>query len=82
VKDLKTCANCREVLKIDLVKVILEMERIYLSESNRHKGGRPSKLTATDQHDIKYSHGNGESMGKLAEKYGVSRSTIFNIVHS
>lgn len=82
VKDLKTCANCRDVLKIDLVKAVLGLDPIYLSESNRHKGGRPNLLSLTDQHDIKYSHSNGVSMGKLAKKYKVSRATIFNIVHS
>lgn len=81
VKDLKTCARCREVLKIDLVEIVLGLDPIYLSENNRNKSGRPSKLTATEQHDIRYAHRMGDSLGKLADQYKVSRATIFNIVH-
>lgn len=80
-KDLQTCARCRDVLKIDLVRIVLEMTPIYLSESNRNKKGRKPRLTATDQHDITYAHKNGKSMGELAKKYKVSRATIFNTVH-
>jgi len=79
--DLQTCARCRDVLKIDLARIVLGMTQIYLTEDTRNKGGRPQILNATDQHDIKYAHRNGESMDQLAEKYGVSKATIFNIVH-
>lgn len=80
-KDTSICASCRDVLKVDMARILLEMEPIYLHEGNRNNSGRPQKLTAMQQHDIKYAHRNGESMGKLAEKYEVSKATIFNIVN-
>lgn len=80
--DKITCGACREVLKIDLVNIVLGLDPIYLSESNRNKKGRKPKLTATEQNDIKwlYNH-NDISMEKFAKKYGVKKSTIFNIIH-
>lgn len=45
------CGHCREVLKVDLVMVVLKLDPIYLSESNRHKGGRPSKLSADRRYE-------------------------------
>jgi len=80
-KDTSICASCRDVLKVDMARIILEMDPIYLHEGNRNNSGRSPKLTATEQHDIKYAHRNGQSMGKLAKKYGVSKATIFNIVN-
>lgn len=81
--DKETCANCREVLKIDLVRAVLEMDPVYLSESNRNKKGRKPKLSATDQYDITQAYKNHtESMGKLAKMYNVSKSTIYNIAHN
>lgn len=82
----ETCGACREVLKIDLVKIVLELDPIYLSEGNRNKTGRPSKLTATERNDIKYNYYHPPenkkiSMKTLADKYDVKKSTIFNIVH-
>lgn len=79
--DLQTCARCREVLKIDIVRILLEMDPIYLSEKNRNKKGRKPKLTATEKHDIIYDRKNGKSMGELAKKYKVSKATIFNTLH-
>lgn len=80
--DKETCAACREVFKIDLVKVILGLDPIYLSESNRNKKGRKPKLTPDDMNDIPWKHNHeGESLGSLAKEYGVSKATIFNIVH-
>lgn len=80
--DLQTCARCREVLKIDLVRVVLEMDPIYLSERNRNNKGRRPKISgATVLNDIRIAYQNGQSMGKLAKKYKVSKGTIFNIVH-
>lgn len=71
------CASCREVLKVDLVDLILGVTPIYLSEQNRHKTGRKSKLTATQKHDIFYEYQRGNtSVRKLAKKYGVSVGTI------
>jgi hypothetical protein len=80
-KDTSICASCRDVLKVDMARIILEMDPIYLHEGNRNNSGRPHKLTPTEQHDIKYAHRNGQSMGSLSRKYGVSKTTIFNIVN-
>ena len=79
-KDTSICASCRNVLKVDMARIILEMDPIYLHEGNRNNSGRPFKLTLTERHDIKYAYKNGQSMGKLAKKFGVSKATIFNIV--
>lgn len=81
--DKEICAACREILKVDLVKMVLDLDRVYLSESNRNKNGRKPKLTATQKNDIyhKYSQGN-VSMNQLAKKYGVSRTTIYNTAHN
>jgi DNA-binding MarR family transcriptional regulator len=82
-KDKKTCAACREVLKIDMVKLLLELDPVYLSEGTRNKRGRPHKLNATQRHDAWYAHNHqGVSIGKLAKKYGVSKGTIHRIVQS
>lgn len=79
--DLQTCALCRDVLKIDLARIVLGMTPIYLTEDTRNKGGRPQILNHKDRYNIKYAHRNGQSMDQLAEIYGVSKATIFNIVH-
>ncbi len=79
--DKIICAACREVLKVDLVKRVLDLEPVYLSESNRNKNGRKPKLTATQRNDIFHEYRRGHvSMNQLAEKYGVSKTTIYNTV--
>ncbi|HZK52959.1 MAG TPA: hypothetical protein VFC84_01960 [Desulfosporosinus sp.] len=80
-KDLITCGRCREVVKIDLVRIITKMEKIYLTETIRHKDGRKYKLTDMEQQDITYAHKTGQSMDELAKKYKVSKGTIFNVLH-
>lgn len=79
--DKMTCACCREALKIDIVRILRGMDRVYLSEGNRNKAGRKRKLTADERNDIKYVYKTGTSMGELARRYQVSKGTIFNIVH-
>ncbi|MFL0198144.1 hypothetical protein ACJDU8_21630 [Clostridium sp. WILCCON 0269] len=67
-KDKDICAKCREVLKIDIVREVLQLDPVYLSENNRHKSGRPRKLTATEESDIYYAYKRKEmSMGELAK---------------
>jgi hypothetical protein len=81
-KNKTICGACREVLKYDLVKAVLELDPIYLSEGNRHKTGRKHKLNANDEHDIYWAYKNNTaSLSSLARNYGVSKSTIFYIVH-
>jgi hypothetical protein len=79
--DKRACANCREYFKIDLVNLIIGDTRIILSDLNRNKKGAPHKLTATQEHNAYCENKNeGTSMAKLAEKYNVSKTKIFNIV--
>lgn len=85
--DKSICASCREVLKIDLVRVVLDLDPIYLSESNRNKRGRKPKLTADEMNDIKCAYENPPVNGKismrdLAKKYEISVGTVSRIVHS
>lgn len=80
--DKDTCAACREVFKIDLVRIVLELDPIYLSERTRNKTGRPRSIRkADDRHDIKQKHRQGVSLAQLAKQYGVGRSTIHRIIH-
>lgn len=78
-KDLKICGRCREVMKIDLVRIITKMEKIYLTETLRNKSGRKSKLTTMEKRDIKHARRRGERVTDLAKKYKVSRGTIYNV---
>lgn len=81
--DKSICAACREVLKVDLVNMVLDLEPVYLSESNRNKNGRKQKLTATQKNDIYHEYRQGHvSMNQLAKKYGVSKTTIYNAVRN
>ena len=84
--DKVTCGSCREVLKIDLVNIILGLDPIYLSENNRNKKGRQRKLTATEENDIKWNYNHPHENEKVsfriyAKKYKVSVGTISNIIH-
>jgi transcription initiation factor TFIIIB Brf1 subunit/transcription initiation factor TFIIB len=81
--DKLTCASCREVFKIDLVCLVLELDPIYLSERTRNKTGRPRTIRgATARHDIRQKYQSGVSIGKLAKEYKVGRTTIHRIIHS
>ncbi len=80
-KDQGICGRCREVLKNDLARIVLGMNPIYLSEDNRHKGGKTSKITDKERHSIKTAHGNGKTMRELAKEYEVSVGTIHAVVH-
>ncbi|MPM84168.1 hypothetical protein SDC9_131239 [bioreactor metagenome] len=78
-KEMKSiCGSCREELKADLVMAVLELDPIYLSEANQHKGGRPSKLNAERLHEARKRRKNGESYGKIAKGMKVSKTAIFN----
>jgi hypothetical protein len=80
--DKPTCAACRKVLKIDLVRLVLELDPIYLTERTRNKTGRPRAISdPNDCHAIQQKYMAGASMGQLAKEYGVGRSTIHRVVH-
>lgn len=76
------CGRCREVLKVDLVNLILDLIPTYLNETNRNKDGAPPKLTYSQKSSIKYNFKSGKvSAINLAKKYGVSRSLIYSIIN-
>jgi hypothetical protein len=81
-EDFKNaCAKCRDILKYELVRKVLELDRVYLSESNRNKNGRKKKIDAGLAYEIKFLYEQNpkeNSYSKLAERYGVSKGTIFN----
>jgi hypothetical protein len=83
-EDFKNaCAGCRDILKYELVRKVLELDRVYLSESNRNKKGRKKKIDAGIAHEIKWLYANNpqkNSYGKLAKRYNVSKGTIYNII--
>ncbi len=80
--DKQVCGRCRKVLKIDLVRTVLSMDRVYLSEANRNNKGRPTDLTATIINDIKYDRSQGMSFGALKKKYNRSKGSISNIIYN
>jgi len=85
-KEFKTaCSKCRDFLKYELVRKILTLDKVYLSEANRNKKGRKKILGAAVECEIKRRYENNpkeNSYGKLAKKYGVSKTTISNIINS
>lgn len=80
-KSIEVCGRCREVLKYDLVQIVLEKDPIYLSEGNRNKEGRPKKIGSCDKRaEIYEEYNRVHSYRKLAAKYKVSKTTIERIV--
>jgi len=80
-KDQSICGKCREVLKNDLARIVLEMNPIYLSEDNRYRKGKSSTITDKERHSIKTAHENGKTMRELVKEYKLSLGTIFNIIN-
>lgn len=79
--SIEVCGRCREVLKYDLVKLILEKDPVYLSESNRNKCGRPKAIKSCDKrYDIYKEYEKVHSLRKIAAKYGISKTTVAKIV--
>lgn len=80
-RDKLICARCREVLKVDLVNMVLELDPVYLSEANRNKGGRKPKLTADQMNRLYYDHMLGGGVRRLAKQYGVRLATVSRIIN-
>lgn len=80
-KSKEVCGACREVLKFDLVNMVLGMDRVYLSESSRNKKGRPS---VTNDEKIRYAvakaYKKHESYRKVGEMFGMSKSSVGKII--
>ncbi|MCL2411543.1 MAG: hypothetical protein FWC97_07865 [Treponema sp.] len=81
---------CRKVSKAELMSEIMRLreqinnEKVYLSESNRNKNGRPLALAKDDKEKIRADYLDDpkkNSYAKLAYKYGVSKGTISNVIN-
>lgn len=78
--SVDTCARCGKIRKQDIGKFIRGDVRVYLNELNRCKSGRHPKIQL-DLCDIIHEENlAGQPMGDLAQKYKVSKSTIYNVI--
>ncbi|MCL2410320.1 MAG: hypothetical protein FWC97_01630 [Treponema sp.] len=89
-KIMSACRVCRKVSKAELMNELMRLneqinnEKVYLSESNRNKNGRPPTLTKDDKEKIRADYladPKKNSYSKLAYKYGVSKGTISNAIN-
>lgn len=80
-KAVRICGRCRKVVKYDLVRQVLAMDRIYLSEHNRNKSGRPSKIK---DHNLRYKvaklRKEGKSYREIGEICSISKDSARKIV--
>lgn len=72
-----------------LLGLFAEMERNFIITRTRegkaqsgNYGGRPTKLTSEQRHEVKAKLKNGHSKLQLSKEYEVSRATILNIEKS
>ena len=90
--DMKVteCGRCTDITKAELMLEVLKLntrippDKVYLSESNRHKEGRPHKLDSKQEAAIIDAYENNpkdNSYSKLAKQYGVDKKTIGNIIN-
>lgn len=81
VPGVRECGRCRHVLKYDLVRMVLDMDRVYLTELNRNKNGRPSK---TDDpyisHLVFKRYNELKSYRKVGQEFSMSKDTVRKIV--
>lgn len=77
----ESCSTCRDVLKHDLAKRVLSMNRVYLDETNRNKNGRPSKVKDLRvRYDIYNRYKELNSYRKVAKEFNVSKSSVQNAI--
>lgn len=77
------CGRCREVLKHELVNAVLELDRVYLSESNRNKKGRPSKTTDLEvRYKVAKRYKELKSYRKVALEFDMSKGSVAKIIKS
>lgn len=65
----------------DLDRRVKILESI-INGTNKNKPGRTSLLSADLKSEVISKHNAGSSYSCLAEEYGVSKTTIYNICHS
>ena len=80
-KDIPICSRCKEIYKIDLARIVLKLNPIYLTEDERFKDGKTSKITDKVRDNIKVAYEKGKTMRELAKKHHLSLGTIHNIIH-
>ena len=79
---VQNCGKCREITKSEIVEILLGMDPVYLTERNRNKKGRKSKLTATQKSDLAAAHRyENLSFEVLGKRYGIHSSTACRIYH-
>lgn len=77
------CARCREILKHDMAEWLRGMKRVYLHEDNQNKTRRPSKVKYLSvRFKIKKRYQELKSYRKVAEEFGLSKSSVQNAVNS
>lgn len=81
VPGVRECGRCRLVLKYELVELLLEMDRIYLTESTRNKEGRPSKTKDEYiNHKVYTRYLELKSYRKVGIEFNMSKDTVRKIV--
>lgn len=80
--DVTTCGACREITKHLIAGILRGTERVYLTETTRHKRGRKPKLSLDKQEELtKERIIKGYTFRKLAKKYKVSPATANKVYH-
>lgn len=86
-KSIEVCGRCREITKYELVQMVLGLyeipEAILLKEQRNKTGSRSCKKTTIDalELSIKYYYDHDYSYSQIAAKLGVSKGTVYNVVH-
>lgn len=79
-RSKSTCGACREILKIDLVDIIMRKGPIYLDENNRHK---ESLLSKEEKEALTYQRlMYGTTFKQLGEDFGVSPALAHKVFHA
>lgn len=80
-RAIRICGRCRKVVKYDLVRRVLEMDPVYLSESNRNKCGRPSKIKDTNlRYKVAKLRKEGKSYREIAKECEIGKDSARKIV--
>lgn len=81
VPEKHECGRCRLVLKHELVKAVLELDRVYLIEKNRNKHGRPSKIKDEMlRYEVAKRYKEVRSYRKVGKEFGISRGSVQKII--
>ena len=87
-KCVKTCARCKKIYKYHLVSELLSqnettlLDRVYLSENNRNKAGRP-RTVITDPlliETVNNLYAQLHSYRKVASQLGLKKHQVQTII--